>query len=95
MVDRIEERATGTSLAPGMPLEPVHLQGVFDTSLHLCLPAERAQGLTELGRAEAHQYEEFGTEFLIYGPRTMAELDTVLSFIEGSLSFARDATAPR
>lgn len=95
LLDRSEERAPGTSLAPGKRLEPVHLHGVSDTSLHLCLPAERGQQLSELGWAEPHQYEDFGTEFMIYGPRTMAELDIMLSFIEESLSFARGTTEAR
>ena len=89
LLDRPEERAPQTSLAPGKRLEPVHLHGVADTSVHLCLPAERGQQLTELGWAEPHQYEDFGTEFMIYGPRTSEELEIVLSLIEESLSFAR------
>ena len=89
LLDKQEERAPQTSLAPGGHLEPVHLHGVSDTSLHLCLPAERGQQLAELGWAQPHQYEDFGTEFMIYGPRTAAEVDIVLSFIQESLSFAR------
>lgn len=78
-----------TSLAPGKRLEPVHLHGVHDTRIHPCLPKERGAELTELGWAEPHQYEDFGTEFLIYGPRTGAELDFVLSVIGESIRFAR------
>ena len=95
LLDRLEEHAPETSLAPGKRLEPVHLHGISDTSLHLCLPAKRGQQLTELSWAEPHQYEDFGTEFMIYGPRTMAELDIVLSFIEESISFARGTTEAR
>jgi len=87
--DQADERATGTSLAPGQRLEPLHLHGVFDTSLHVCLPPERGQALTALGWGEPHQYEEFGTEFMIYGPRTTSELDVVVSIIEESIAFAR------
>lgn len=87
-----EERAPETSLAPGQRLEPVHLHGVSDTNLHLCLPATRGRQLTELGWAEPHQYEDFGTEFMVYGPRTVAELEIVLSLIEESISFARGST---
>jgi hypothetical protein len=89
LVDRLEERSPETSLAPGKRLEPVHLHGVADSSLHACLPAERGKHLSELGWAEPHQYEDFGTEFMIYAPRTSAELDIVVSFIEESISFAR------
>nr|WP_231600645.1 luciferase family protein [Salinibacterium sp. SWN248] len=89
--DKHPERAPETSLAPGQRLEPVHLHGVSDTSLHLCLPAERGHELARLGWGEPHQYEDFGTEFLIYGPRSINEVDAVVSIIEESLIFARQA----
>jgi hypothetical protein len=97
LLDMETERAPETSLAPGNRLEPVHLHGVGDTSLHLCLPAERGQQLMALGWAEPHQYGDFGTEFLVYAPRNEDELDIVLSIIEESLAFARgdsELTAP-
>ena len=87
--DRREERAPETSLAPGQRLEPVHLHGVDDTSLHLTLPAERGEELARLGWAEAHQYADFGTEIMIYGPRDADELELVLGFVAESLVFAR------
>ncbi len=95
LLDKSKERASETSPAPGKRLEPVHLHGVSDTSLHLCLPAERGQQLTDLRWGEPHQYEDFGTEFMIYGPRTVEELDIILSLIEESLSFARGTTEAR
>lgn len=79
-----------TSLAPHGRLEPVHLHGVDDTSVHLCLPAARGTELTALGWAIPHQYEDFGTEFLVYGPRNGSELDVVLSIVEESIAFARE-----
>jgi len=88
-VGRREERAPETSLAPGQRLEPVHLHGVDDTSTHLVLPPVRGAQLVELGWAEPHQYAEFDTEFMIYGPRDEAELDDVLSVIVESIAFAR------
>lgn len=94
LVDVVEERLPETSLAPGKRLEPVHLHGVHDTSVHLCLPAARGVELSELGWSEPHQYEDFGTEFMIYGPRTEAELDFVLTIIVESLWFARRASLP-
>lgn len=78
-----------TSLAPDGRLEPVHLHGVEDTSVHLCLPVARGTELTELGWAIPHQYEDHGTEFMVYGPRDAEELAVVLSIIEESLAFAR------
>jgi len=88
--ERHEERAPETSLAPGMRLEPVHLHGVADTSIHLCLPVTRGREVIEWGWAEPHQYGDFGTELLVYGPRDGDELDVVLGLIRESLAFARD-----
>jgi len=90
LVDQREERAPETSLAPGLRLEPVHLHGVDDTSVHLTLPAARGTQLVELGWAEPHQFAEFDTEFMIYGPRDEAEVDDALSVIVERLAFARD-----
>jgi len=77
------------SLAPdGARFEPVHLHGVDDTSLHLVLAAERGAQLAERGWAEPHQYEEWGTEFLVYGPRDETELATVLDTVRESLAWS-------
>jgi hypothetical protein len=92
LVDQPDERAPETSLAPGRRLEPVHLHGVSDTSTHLVLPRARGAELERLGWAEPHQFEDFGTEFMIYGPRDSDELETVVAVIEESLAFARAAT---
>lgn len=91
-IDGLEvARAPETSLFPDGRLEPVHLHGVDDTSVHLVLPAARGARLTELGWAEPHQYEDFGTEFMVYGPRDAAEVDVVVSIVEESLAYARGA----
>jgi hypothetical protein len=91
LADQSEERTPETSLAPGRRLEPVHLHGVTDTSVHLVLPAGRGARLVELGWAEPHQFADFGTEFMIYGPRSEEEIEIVLSIIQESLAFARPA----
>jgi len=89
LADRMDEASPETSLAPGQRLEPVHLHGVHDTSLHLCLPISRGAELIDAGWAEPHQYGDYGTELLIYGPRDDEELTIVLGFIAESLDFAR------
>lgn len=89
LTDLEMERSPETSLAPGQRLEPVHLHGVQDTSVHLVLPPDRGAELVGLGWAEPHQFADFGTEFMIYGPRDSDELEAVLSVIQESLRFAR------
>ncbi len=89
LAERAEERTPETSLAPGQRLEPVHLHGVEDTSIHLCLPSARGQELLALGWAEPHQFGDYGTEFFVYGPRDDNELQVVLGLIAESLAFAR------
>lgn len=81
--------APETSLSPRDPLEPVHIHGVTDTSLHLCLPVKRANEICELGWGEVHPFGDFGTEVMVYGPRDNEELEIILSIIEESLNFAR------
>ena len=78
-----------TSLSPKAPLEPVHIHGEHDTSTHLCLPIERVKELCDLGWGEPHQFEDYGTEIMVYGPRDENELEVVLSLISESLFFAR------
>ena len=94
LVDVVGKRSPETSLTPGKCLEPIHLLGVHDTSVHLCLPTPRGAELTELGWAEPHLYEDFGTEYMVYGPRVDMELELVLSIIAESLSFARHSKLP-
>ncbi|WP_235020241.1 hypothetical protein [Ruania rhizosphaerae] len=57
------------------------------------LPADRGAELARLGWAEPHQYADYDTEFMVYGPRNTAELEAVISVIEESLSFARAGRA--
>ena len=92
------ERATNpeTSLAPSdSRLEPVHIHGVDDTSSHLCLPRERAEEAVANGWAVPHQYGDFGTELLVFGPRDDRELKVVIELIADSLDFARSASEAR
>lgn len=80
-----------TSLSPNPPLEPIHIHGPHDTSIHLCLPPERALEVCELGWGEPHQFTDFGTEIMVYGPRNKSELKIVLKFISEGLSYARES----
>lgn len=89
LIDQEKHRIQETSLFPGGRLEPVHIHGVHDTSLHVTLPQLRGETLTDLGWAEPHQYADFGTEFMIYGPRDEDELHIVLAIVKESLAFAR------
>lgn len=82
-------RIPEASLAPDGRWEPAHLHGPDDTSLHLVLPRERGLELERLGWAEPHHYGEFGTEWLVYGPRDGAELDVVLAIVREGISWAR------
>jgi len=78
-----------TSLAPiGSPLEPVHLHGVFDTSLHLCLPVKRARDVCAMGWGEPHRYAGHETEIMVYGPRDRDELLLIIELVRESIAFA-------
>lgn len=77
------------SLAPlDARFEPVHLHGVDDTSLHLVLDPARGAELVDLGWAEPHQYEDWGTEYLVYGPRDARELTVVVDIVRESIAWA-------
>jgi hypothetical protein len=88
--DLLDAHTPDANLAQRAPLEPVHLHGVTDTSIHLCLPRERAAELCELGWGEPHGYAEHDTEIMVYGPRDLAELTIVVGIVQESLSFARE-----
>ncbi|MEO7146265.1 MAG: luciferase family protein [Terrimesophilobacter sp.] len=88
--DVLAPRIPQTSLAPPSDrLEPVHLHGVSDTSLHLCLPRERALEVCSRGWGEPHHYADHETEIMVYGPRDRDELSTVLELVRESIAYAR------
>jgi hypothetical protein len=88
--DALIPQAAETSLAPiSERPEPVHLHGVFDTSLHLCLPVKRAREVCALGWGEPHRYAGHETEIMVYGPRNQDELTTVIDIVRESIAFAR------
>ena len=88
--DLIDITNPATSLSPRSPLEPAHIHGPHDTSTHLCLPPERALEVCELGWGEPHQFADFGTEIMVYGPRDESEIEVVMGFIGESISYARE-----
>ena len=89
LASRPQLLAPETSLAPqGNPMEPVHLHAVDDTSIHLCLPPERAAELCDRGWAEPHQYADYGSEIMVYGPRDESELEFVVGLIAESVEWA-------
>lgn len=82
-------RHPSTSLSYADPVEPVHLHGVHDTSVHLCLPPDIVGQVIDAGWGELHPYGDHGTEMMVYGPRDEAEVEVVLSLVEASIAFAR------
>ena len=76
------------SLALAGPHEPAHVHGVSDTSVHLCLPVERAREACEKGWGETHPYANFDTQVMIFAPRDSEELEVVLGLIRESVAFA-------
>ena len=81
------------SLAPPVnPVEPVHLLGVDDTSIHLCLPRDRAALVSTRGWGEPHQYADHGTEIMVDGPRDESELEFVAGLIAESIKWAINGT---
>ena len=80
-------------LATSDPLEPAHGHGVTDTSVHLCLPVERAREVCATGWGEPHPYADYETQVMVYAPRDVGELDVVLGLIRESVAFALGQSA--
>ena len=88
--DLTDARSAESSLAPvSERLEPAHVHGVFDTSLHVCLPAGRGHEICALGWGEPHRYADHATEFMLYGPRDREEITVILDIVRESIAFAR------
>lgn len=79
------------SLATSGPIEPAHIHGVTDTSIHLCLPVKRAVELCSKGWGELHPYADYATQVMLYAPRNEQELGTVLGLLRESVTFALTA----
>ena len=76
------------SLTTVGPIEPAHVHGVTDTSIHLCLPMERAREVCAKSWGEPHPYADFETQLMVYAPRTEIELEVVLNLVRESVVFA-------
>ncbi|KRF16455.1 phospholipase [Nocardioides sp. Soil797] len=71
--------------------EFAHLHPLYDTSLHLTLPADLAADAIAKGWAQPHMHS--GTRkspgfVLVYGPRTEAEVEIVAGIVEASRLYA-------
>ena len=89
LVPHVTRPIEGTSFAqPGAPLEPAHLHGPRDTSLHVVLPPPRAAEVVELGWATFCPHARFGSELIFYAPRDPRELAVVVAFAQEGVGWA-------
>ena len=79
------------SLAVEGFVEPFHIHGVSDTSIHAVLPSDLAAEVVKNGWGEAHTYADFDTQVMIYAPRNSYELITVVELLKASAAFARES----
>ena len=77
------------SLAVEGRVEPFHIHGVKDTSIHAVLPPARAKEVCNKGWGEPHTYADFETQIMIYAPRNEEEIDVIVGLLEESVLFAR------
>ncbi len=87
-VDKILTRYPNCSLADQRDqLEPVHIHGVFDTSLHLILELNHARQVCKQGWGEPNPHCTNEQEIMVYGPRDEFEFQIVLELISDSLNY--------
>lgn len=79
------------SLAIQGPVEPFHIHGVTDTSIHIALPSERAVEVISQGWGEVHPYADFDTQIMLYAPRSNDEIDMIVGLVVESVEFARSS----
>ena len=72
--------------------EFAHLHPPYDGSMHMMLPSEAVEQLLEKGWGEPHPMARRGlippTAVMVYAPRDVAEVETVLQIIAASYHFA-------
>lgn len=89
LVPAVVKPESGTSFAPaGSPMEPAHLHGPADTSIHLVLPAVRAALVVAQGWARPCPLAVHGTELIVFGPRDADELAIVTALARESVMWA-------
>lgn len=89
LVPSVINPVAGTSFAPaGLPLEPAHLHGPADTSIHLVLPRARAALVVARGWARPCPLAVHGTELIMFGPRDEVELAIVTALARESVMWA-------
>ena len=79
------------SLAIQGPVEPFHIHGVTDTSIHIALPSERAVEVISQRWGEVHPYADFDTQIMLYAPRSNDEIDMIVGLVVESVEFARSS----
>jgi Family of unknown function (DUF5519) len=72
--------------------EFAHLHPPYDGSMHMMLPSKAVEQLLEKGWGEPHPMARRGlipaTAVMVYAPRDLAEVETVLQIIAASYRFA-------
>jgi Family of unknown function (DUF5519) len=81
------------SLAVTGNVEPFHIHGMSDASIHLVLPSMRAREIYMCGWGEPHTYADFDTQVMIYAPRDENEILVALQLIRESRDFALESLA--
>jgi hypothetical protein len=81
------------SLAVRSYVEPFHIHGASDTSIHIVLPEDLATAVINSGWGEAHPYADFPTQIMLYAPRDFIELEFVLTLIDRSVHLAMTSTS--
>lgn len=81
------------SLAVDGRVEPFHIHGVKDTSIHIVLASARAKEACKKGWGEPHTYADFDTQIMIYAPRNEEEIEVIVGLLEESVQFVRASLA--
>ncbi|WP_168915354.1 luciferase domain-containing protein [Microcella flavibacter] len=89
LVPQVTNPVEGTSFSPvGAPLEPAHLHGPRDTSLHVVLPRSRGAEVVENGWGVPCPYGRYGTELILFAPRDEVELSVVVGLAREGVLWA-------